>query len=58
MQSKGAAMNSIATIETALFWQRHVRDNARNPAQKARAIAAIARLEAQLIDALLLERNA
>lgn len=35
-------------IETSLYWQRYVFARAQNPAQRERAAAAIARLEAQL----------
>ena len=35
-------------IETSLYWQRYVFRNAVNPAQRERARAAIAKLEAEL----------
>jgi len=41
------ANNRAAGIERSLFWQRHTLANAQNPEQKARARAAIARLEAE-----------
>ncbi len=36
--------NSLKVLDNAIFWQEHVRDNAQNPAQKARANAAIEKL--------------
>jgi len=41
-------MTSIKALENSIFWQKHVMANALNPAQKARAAAAIERLTAQL----------
>jgi len=41
-------MTSIKTLENSIFWQKHVVANALNPAQKARAAAAIEKLTAQL----------
>ncbi len=41
-------MTSIKTLENSIFWQKHVFVNALNPAQKARAAAAIEKLTAQL----------
>lgn len=50
-------MREIEAIERDLFWQRHVRDNAMNAAQRERAARAIARLEGELIAALAMARD-
>ena len=39
--------NSIKVFDNSIFWQEHVRDNTRDPAQKARANAAIEKLMAE-----------
>ena len=39
--------NSIKVLDNSIFWQEHVRDNTRDPAQKARANAAIEKLMAE-----------
>ena len=41
-------MISKKTIEQSIYWQRQVAAQSRDPAQVARCLAAIARLEAQL----------
>lgn len=41
-------MESKKTIEQCIYWQRHVAAQSRDPAQIARCLAAIARLEAKL----------
>ena len=36
--------NSLKILDNAIFWQEHVRDNTRDPAQRARCNDAILRL--------------
>jgi chromosome condensin MukBEF complex kleisin-like MukF subunit len=47
--------NSASVIEKSLFWQRHVLNHSKCPKQKARALLAIACLEAELLEGELLE---
>lgn len=47
----GKQMNSIQVIENSLFWQRHVLRNTEDQKQKERALRAITKLEAELIEA-------
>jgi len=39
--------NSIKVLDNSIFWQEHVRDNTRDPAQRARCNAAIEKLMAE-----------
>ena len=36
--------NSLKVLDNAIFWQEHVRDTTRDPAQRARCNAAIEKL--------------
>ena len=42
-------ITSIKALETSIYWQKHVLKQSTNLEQKERCRAAIARLEAQLI---------
>jgi TATA-binding protein-associated factor Taf7 len=46
---------SIKALEVSIYWQKHVLEQSTDPKQKQRCRAAIARLEAQLNQALTLE---
>jgi hypothetical protein len=39
---------SIKALEVSIYWQKHVLQQSKDPVQKERCRAAIARLEAQL----------
>jgi hypothetical protein len=41
-------MTTLKALETSLYWQKHVLAHSKDPKQKTRAQAAIARLQAQI----------
>ncbi len=41
---------TLEQIDNSIFWQEHVRDNTRDPAQRARCNAAIEKLMAQRME--------
>jgi hypothetical protein len=41
---------TLSQIDNSIFWQEHVRDNTRDPAQRARCNAAIEKLMAQRME--------
>jgi len=41
-------MTSIKSLENSIYWQKYVINNSKDPIQKERCTAAVARLEAQL----------
>jgi hypothetical protein len=47
---QGERIMTLEQIDNSIFWQEHVRDNSRDPAQRARCNAAIEKLMAQRMD--------
>jgi len=41
---------TLTQLDNSIFWQEHVRDNTRDPAQRARCNAAIEKLMAQRME--------
>jgi hypothetical protein len=41
---------TLSQIDNSIFWQEHVRDNTRDPVQRARCNAAIEKLMAQRME--------
>jgi hypothetical protein len=43
--------NSVKVIENSIFWQYHVHDNSKDPAQRSRCLNAIEHLLRELMEA-------